>query len=362
MLGSSPRVRGTPYRIGDTTANRGIIPACAGNTLACRQKSIDSRDHPRVCGEHAYWRSAGIGPKGSSPRVRGTPRPCVAAERVPGIIPACAGNTTVWMDTAAGFRDHPRVCGEHHRIRPSPSTATGSSPRVRGTLNRHDRKHHTEGIIPACAGNTRCRTRASTACRDHPRVCGEHPMSASVSVRNSGSSPRVRGTLDDPFHVRAAVGIIPACAGNTDILLIEWGYTKDHPRVCGEHSPCRPFAIGSRGSSPRVRGTRACHRDAGIRNGIIPACAGNTSPFQAISRFSMGSSPRVRGTQSGAPIQFVGLGIIPACAGNTPRKRTPRPRGRDHPRVCGEHAELMDGTMEPPGSSPRVRGTHVEPY
>ena len=51
--------------------------------------------------------------------------------------------------------------------------------------------------------------------RDHPRVCGEHIGIAVPAELRSGSSPRMRGTLQVTQVEREAVGIIPAYAGNT---------------------------------------------------------------------------------------------------------------------------------------------------
>ena len=50
-------------------------------------------------------------------------------------------------------------------------------------------------------------------------------------------------------------------------------------------------------------------------------------------------------------------GIIPACAGNTAYRGHHLAWRRDHPRVCGEHADGMRAHFAREGSSPRVRGT-----
>ena len=73
--------------------HRGIIPAYAGNTMRCSARYYDSRDHPRVCGEHIPigWKLALA--LGSSPRMRGTPAGEASEESGRGIIPAYAGNT-----------------------------------------------------------------------------------------------------------------------------------------------------------------------------------------------------------------------------------------------------------------------------
>ena len=168
------------------------------------------------------------------------------------------------------------MCGEHPRLDVKSHVETGSSPRVRGTLNDAGIWHLAFGIIPACAGNTglaRCRPRAR---RDHPRVCGEHESLIIELVVVEGSSPRVRGTPEDPREIPRFPGIIPACAGNTALSDSRRKTSRDHPRVCGEHRLGRMRRRYIRGSSPRVRGTPATVEfDTGMW-GIIPACAGNT--------------------------------------------------------------------------------------
>ena len=111
------------------------------------------------------------------------------------------------------------------------------------------------GIIPACAGNTGTVHVPKSALWDHPRVCGEHSLLKGQKEPGVGSSPRVRGTRDH-IQTRAVLfGIIPACAGNTDPADLRDGYNGDHPRVCGEHSICWAVRFAALGSSPRVRGT-----------------------------------------------------------------------------------------------------------
>ena len=253
---------------------------------------------------------------GSSPRVRGTLRWRRGGWIRPGIIPACAGNTT-WISSLRSMaRDHPRVCGEHKSVCTPPTSCSGSSPRVRGTLLRHEGLKILAGIIPACAGNTHCSPCQKTSGRDHPRVCGEHIAVIHPLTHGRGSSPRVRGTLDAGFAGLVQVGIIPACAGNTIAPSVGRVSSRDHPRVCGEHRLPKARAQPASGSSPRVRGTQRLFRHHEFPYGIIPACAGNTN---------------------GTNYFYV--------------------KNRDHPRVCGEHFWDMVPSVPLPGSSPRVRGT-----
>ena len=192
-------------------------------------------DHPRVCGEHGQISTTPRRRPGSSPRVRGTQRGGAEAAPHGGIIPACAGNTSARRASPTAPWDHPRVCGEHHLDRPYSGRNPGSSPRVRGTLLGHPLDVVVVGIIPACAGNTASETNITASRRDHPRVCGEHSLIGRMGLSGLGSSPRVRGTLLEMITLTDFNGIIPACAGNTDVGRGIRLDVKDHPRVCGEH-------------------------------------------------------------------------------------------------------------------------------
>ena len=173
-MGSSPRVRGTDQVLGVEVAMAGIIPARAGNSRAVGTDTLQSRDHPRACGEQDVTPSPSMISLGSSPRVRGTGRYQLTECETPGIIPARAGNSaycrTVFKISAGSS---PRVRGtgevargavEPHRIIPARagnsyfqrwgySWGWGSSPRVRGTDEVHGARELDAGIIPARAGN-----------------------------------------------------------------------------------------------------------------------------------------------------------------------------------------------------------------
>ena len=93
----------------------------------------------------------------------------------------------------------------------------------------------------------------------------------------------------------------------------------DHPRMRGEHADvvaaARPWL------------------------GIIPACAGSTSALARAHARSVGSSPHARG----AP------------------RRLPRlhPRGRDHPRMRGEHAGADRARLPDIGIIPACAGSTI---
>ena len=130
--GSSPHVRGALGRSPASSAKQGIIPACAGSTSSFRIVPSRCGDHPRMCGEHTYTVGALVGRRGSSPHVRGAPAGPVPDVRAGGIIPACAGSTPCPRARSPQTRDHPRMCGEHRGRTVVKYRCLGSSPHVRG--------------------------------------------------------------------------------------------------------------------------------------------------------------------------------------------------------------------------------------
>ena len=152
--GSSPHVRGAPHHINHGATQLGIIPACAGSTWLCGTCPDADRDHPRMCGEHVLWSRPATSAEGSSPHVRGARSHSMFTARQHGIIPACAGSTSAGLNHAGGTRDHPRMCGEHARRSLQHGQGKGSSPHVRGALSGRIVFTDCWGIIPACAGST----------------------------------------------------------------------------------------------------------------------------------------------------------------------------------------------------------------
>ena len=234
-------------------------------------------DHPRMCGEHIVAADLVIGCLGSSPHVRGTPSSVGVSRRSRGIIPACAGNTCHARPRYAAGRDHPRMCGEHFGPFLHLRYEWGSSPHVRGTRVRLLYMQHWHGIIPACAGNTMSAVSCIRWAWDHPRMCGEHIVAADLVIGCLGSSPHVRGTPSSVGVSRRSRGIIPACAGNTCHARPRYAAGRDHPRMCGEHFGPFLHLRYEWGSSPHVRGTHVFISLSSLSVGIIPACAGNTN-------------------------------------------------------------------------------------
>ena len=114
-------------------------------------------------------------------------------------------------------------------------------------------------------------------------------------------------------------------------------FAGDHPRVCGEHDP--PVNGSDSLDHPAYVGTHDIPIPHIPRDGIIPAYAGNTHAV--------------------VPCHVVR--IIPAYAGNTLPKVLAILTNWDHPRVCGGTLAYFRIEGRYWGSSPRMRGTLMQP-
>ena len=171
-----PRIRGEHLVVGDGALLReGIIPAYAGSTvIRVLTSELATGSSPHTRGARSTW-AATAATRGDHPRIRGEHRG-QPHQRGPRdrIIPAYAGSTRYQLSMAlsamgssphtrgapvrdeVGYErrwDHPRIRGEHRRIR---------------RVSRWG-----DGIIPAYAGST------------HWRLKGH--------AKDKGSSPHTRG-------------------------------------------------------------------------------------------------------------------------------------------------------------------------
>ena len=172
-IGSSPRMRGMQLSAGQQRHDERIIPAYAGNAVWKISRRGMNTDHPRVCGECRLGCCHIAAEYGSSPRMRGMPHRRRDSSLQRRIIPAYAGNASVHSAFLVLVADHPRVCGECARIGSQIVATDGSSPRMRGMRHSPRRSASTARIIPAYAGNARCCSARSSVAADQPRVCGE---------------------------------------------------------------------------------------------------------------------------------------------------------------------------------------------
>ena len=254
--GSSPRMRGALYGVGDPGVGFRIIPTDAGSTAWRSAGPARPWDHPRGCGEHigktyswSHW-------AGSSPRMRGAQESALRWASACRIIPADAGSTPPGDDADERDRDHPRGCGEHGPEEGLLAGLVGSSPRMRGALPRVGSYVCRLRIIPADAGSTKMGWISLSEEQDHPRGCGEHVADAAELTASAGSSPRMRGARFPAYIGQRFQRIIPADAGSTQAVKGSEPGTRDHPRGCGEHSRWARWHSVPKGSSPRMRGAQ----------------------------------------------------------------------------------------------------------
>ena len=174
----------------------GIIPAHAGLTAYSISFAHCARDHSRVCGAHSQKFITSDNAWGSSPRMRGSQNDARPAAQHRGIIPAYAGLTSSSARRRARTRDHPRACGAHSHVPANGRACGGSSPRMRGSHAPAAGSVPSVGIIPAHAGLTGGHRPSDIVIWDHPRACGAHADLYRVARLGQGSSPRMRGSLD----------------------------------------------------------------------------------------------------------------------------------------------------------------------
>lgn len=132
--------------------------------------------------------------QGSPPHTRGILRVCPCPRLCSRITPACAGNTVTGQQTHGQSRNHPRIRGEHLVDDSIYHFDFGSPPHTRGILCSSVPGFRPSGITPAYAGNTRLLLPPSGQSEDHPRICGEYVASALYCMAMLGSPPLTRGT------------------------------------------------------------------------------------------------------------------------------------------------------------------------
>ena len=196
----------------------GIIPACAGSTTAFSSLGITiSGSSPHARGAQASPSAACPAPQ-DHPRMRGEHwRGSDACQRHTGIIPACAGSTTLRQSRQSPWSGS----SPHARGAPIDSDRIGRAsrdhPRMRGehALGGRDRPA-LQGIIPACAGST--------------------PPDNVVAMYLSGSSPHARGALAAIVHHPRAAVDHPRMRGEHSLRVAPGDVCPvDHPRMRGEH-------------------------------------------------------------------------------------------------------------------------------
>ena len=193
--GSSPLARGLRPRLHGDPLNDRIIPACAGFTAAHPVLPLLRADHPRLRGVYHSAADVAYDERGSSPLARGLHATLFSRYFRHRIIPACAGFTGRVDLPHVHVSDHPRLRGVYR----------GAARALQGRRR----------IIPACAGFTGVPDVGRHQAGDHPRLRGVYADAWIIHAAWAGSSPLARGLPEDRGRAGADRGIIPACAGFT---------------------------------------------------------------------------------------------------------------------------------------------------
>ena len=142
------------------------------------------------------------------------PSLCICAD-IARITPAHAGKTGKYLSPVCSRADHPRACGENIQILSLTSRNFGSPPRMRGKHRRGVDIRVRPRITPAHAGKTALFACTHDKSTDHPRACGENHREAFADFPDLGSPPRMRGKPLPPRFSLRSRRITPAHAGKT---------------------------------------------------------------------------------------------------------------------------------------------------
>ncbi len=214
-LGSSPRMWGTPVRRVTGWQISWFIPTHVGNTMPCSSAGSWPTVHPHACGEHNTAGCASPCLIGSSPRMWGTPDDVIAYRLHRRFIPTHVGNTAKPKKLVSANSVHPHACGEHLPPHLLVQFPCGSSPRMWGTLSLSVWADRESRFIPTHVGNTYTIVQIASIHTVHPHACGEHSIFRRSLNCRIGSSPRMWGTrMLANVNIQEA-RFIPTHVGNT---------------------------------------------------------------------------------------------------------------------------------------------------
>ena len=184
--------QGNPAAVSGLARLRRFIPARAGNAARARTPARGQAVHPRAAGNAASR---------------------THRRKSRSVHPRRAGNASTTPTARAAFPVHPCARGERQIIFRRVHAHSGSSPRVRGTLpSRHQGPSRTR-FIPARAGNASASRSWGSSAPVHPRACGERGRNPRQTDAEHGSSPRVRGTRQRHHRGQPFRRFTPARAG-----------------------------------------------------------------------------------------------------------------------------------------------------
>ncbi|SOE15136.1 hypothetical protein SAMN06272775_6069 [Streptomyces sp. 2323.1] len=251
MMGPTPQARGQRRGVSPGRREAGTNPACAGTTSAQVPSGASGGDQPRMRGDHPWvdwvvwvvWVLTGPTPYARGPR--GKVFDVVGSA---GTNPACAGTTTACCRPW----DQPRMRGDHPVQYGAAFCSVGATPHARGPLGESDLLEFDPGTNPACARTTPTKTTRGRGWRDQPRMSGDHRQVRIGDEWYEGPTPHARGPPPGPHRRRVVRGTNPACAGTTTPSPRSSRAARDQPRMRGDHRPAGPTLRTRMGPTPRT--------------------------------------------------------------------------------------------------------------
>ena len=218
---------------------------------------------------------------GSSPRVWGQESAVKICYRRFGIIPTRVGTSYDFLNLRGYKRDHPHACGDKAQAQQAVHRIAGSSPHVWGQVVSLGQLSHIAWIIPTRVGTSGSYRKISGIAWDHPHACGDKVVADDVSVKLSGSSPRVWGQVHCSENTKKVGWIIPTRVGTRSVNSRKKRNRRDHPHACGDKGIFQRCACRRIGSSPRVWGQANPTNLKDIADRIIPTRVGTSAECTA---------------------------------------------------------------------------------
>ena len=147
---------------------------------------------------------------------------------------------------------------------------------MRGKVSQQQQDIFRWRITPAYAGKSITEHCLSGFTRDHPRLCGEKHMEVYAICDITGSPPPMRGKAHGGVcHLRHH-RITPAYAGKSRDSGVVVAVVRDHPRLCGEKCQRCVWSCPCEGSPPPMRGKERARNVLKSIIRITPAYAGKS--------------------------------------------------------------------------------------
>ena len=193
---------------------------------------------------------------------------------------------------------------------------------------------------------------------EHPRVCGENVLYSGQAVGSAGTSPRMRRKPFEPKAAHSTSRNIPAYVGKPVAPRGQAHRRRNIPAYAGKTLHNRSICRGC-SEHPRVCGE---NHHSPVPSVLPPGTSPRMRGKQASGNASRGAERNIP-AYAGKHRSFHRPGIrnrnIPAYAGKTSDLGAPTRCGSEHPRVCGENLRDDEDAFAVLGTSPRMRGKRI---